>query len=103
MYFGEYLSQGALKIEGKCEIVSAQAEIVSAQAEIVSAQAVVAEGLYNLRLKFEEFARFKLQDKPPWAKPVVNLRKHLFHIECPEISNENLQAVINIAKLFGSY
>ena len=96
MYFGEYLSQGALKIEGKCEIVSAQAEIVSAQAEIVS-------GLYNLRLKFEEFARCKLQDKPPWAKPVVNLRKHLFHIECPEISNENLQAVINIAKLFGSY
>ena len=86
MYFGEYLSQGALKIEGKCQIVSAQA--------------MIDEGLYDLRLEFEEFARWKLERKPPWAKPVVNLRKDLFYIESPEISNETLQVAVNVAKLF---
>ena len=89
MYFGEYLSQGALKIEGKCQIVSAQA--------------MIDQGLYDLRLEFEEFARWKLQPKPPWAKPVVDLRKDLFHIESPAISYEKLQIVVNIAKLFGPY
>ena len=34
---------------------------------------------------------------------MVNLRKDLFYIESPEISNEKLQVAVNIAKLFGSY
>ena len=42
IYFGEYLSQGALKIEGKCQIVLAQA--------------MIDQGLYDLRPEFDEFA-----------------------------------------------
>ena len=88
MYFGEYLSQGALKIEGKCQIVSAQA--------------MIDQGLCNLRYPFEDFAHWQLCQKPPWASEVVSLRKELFWIESPVISKESLQIAINIAKLFGS-
>jgi hypothetical protein len=88
-YFGEYLSQGALKIEGKCEIVSAQA--------------MIDQGLYNLRREFENFAHWELCRRPPWARPVVSLRKDLCQIESPEISNEKLRVAINVAELFGSY
>jgi hypothetical protein len=41
-YFGEYLSQGASKIEGKYQIVSAQA--------------MINKGLYRVRREFEDFA-----------------------------------------------
>jgi hypothetical protein len=88
MYFGEYLSQGALEIEGK--------------SQIVSAQAVIDQGLYALRRECEEFALWELRPKPPWAYPVVNLRKDLCQIEMPEISNEKLRVAVNIAELFGS-
>ncbi|KAH9204265.1 hypothetical protein DL95DRAFT_122063 [Leptodontidium sp. 2 PMI_412] len=88
MYFGEYLSQGALKIEGK--------------SQIVSAQAMIDQGLYDLRREFEEFALWELRRTPPWAYPVVNLRKDLCQIESPEISNEKLRVAVNVAELFGS-
>lgn len=87
MYFGEYLSQGALKIEGKCQIVSAQA--------------IIDQGLYSLRCEFEEFACWELCPKPPWAYPVIKLREDLLQIESPEISNEKLLVAVNIARLFG--
>jgi hypothetical protein len=88
MYFGEYLSQDVLKIEGKCEIVSAQA--------------MIDQGLYNLCREFENFAHWELRRSPPWAKPVVSLHKDLYQIESPEISNEKLQVAVNVAELFGS-
>ncbi|KAK0513941.1 hypothetical protein JMJ35_003663 [Cladonia borealis] len=88
MYFGEYLSQGALKIEGKCQIVSAQA--------------MIDQDLYELRREFKEFALWELRPRPPWAYPVVDLRKDLFQIESPEISNEKLRVAVKVAELFGS-
>jgi hypothetical protein len=87
MYFGEYLSQGALKIEGKCEIVSAQA--------------MIDQGLYDLRREFEEFALWERCRSPPWAYPVVDLRKDLCQIESPEISDERLRVAVDVAELFG--
>ncbi|KAL3420692.1 hypothetical protein PVAG01_07137 [Phlyctema vagabunda] len=91
-YFGEYLSQGALKIEGKCQIVSAQA--------------MIDEDLYDLRRKFEEFSLWERRPKPPWAQPVVDLRNDLYQVESPKTGKEKsfkekLQAAINIAHLFG--
>lgn len=59
-YFGEYLSQGALKIEGKCQIVSAQD--------------IISQGLYDIRPEFEEFANWEPEPYPPWADPVIELR-----------------------------
>ncbi|KAF2810662.1 uncharacterized protein BDZ99DRAFT_487548 [Mytilinidion resinicola] len=68
-YFGEYLSQGALKIGGNCQIVSAQA--------------LVDKGLFLLQ---PEFCRSMEDTKPQWAN---------------EMTNEELQAVTDIAQLFG--
>jgi len=50
-YFGEYLSQVALKIEDKCQIVSAEA--------------IIGEGLYNLRPEFKGFSEWEKQKKNP--------------------------------------
>ncbi|KAK0619423.1 hypothetical protein B0T14DRAFT_208177 [Immersiella caudata] len=88
-YFGEYLSQGALRIEDNCQIVSAQAMIVT--------------GLYNLHPEFEEFGRWEMQDKPPWADLVIRLREDFYKppVEWPEISAVEQEAAINIAQLFG--
>lgn len=86
-YFGEYLSQGALKIEDKCQIVSAQA--------------MIDRGLYDLLREFEEFSHWEVSQKPPWARPVVNLRKVLYQIECSKNSDEKLRITANIALLFG--
>ncbi|KAF8857697.1 hypothetical protein BDZ45DRAFT_674587 [Acephala macrosclerotiorum] len=87
-YFGEYLSQGALKIEDKCQIVSAQA--------------IIDRGLYDLRREFEEFSHWELSRTAPWANPVVDLRKDLCQIVCPEINEEKLQVAVNIAQLLES-
>jgi len=87
-YFGEYLSQGALKIEDKCQIVSAQ--------EIID------EGLYNLQPRFNEFAKWEIREKPRWAEPVIELRQ-LFYQEATKqqgIRMEEQEAAINIAQLF---
>ena len=86
-YFGEYLSQGVLKIENKCEIVSAQD--------------MIDQGLCNLRHEFGEFAQWESSRTVPWAKPTVALRQDLYLIECPEITKENSLVAINIARLFG--
>jgi hypothetical protein len=57
-YFGEYLSQGALQIEGCCAIVSMR--------EIVNC------GLYDLRPEFKLSAKAQ---EPKWAKDVIKLRE----------------------------
>lgn len=59
-YFGEYLSQGALKIEGKCSIVSAQG--------------LIDAGLLSLR---DEFQASYDSPRLEWAKKVVELRRAL--------------------------
>ena len=64
-YFGEYLSQGALKIEGKCELVSAQA--------------IINQGLFKLQ---PGFSTSMVAKEPTWANEVIRLR---------EIFNQNLE------------
>jgi hypothetical protein len=87
-YFGEYLSQGALKIEDKCQIVSAQA--------------IIGEGLYDLRPEFKEFAEWKMREKPPWAETTIRLREEFYHEGKEQaISMEEHEAAINITGLFG--
>lgn len=89
-YFGEYLSQGALKIEDKCKIVSAQA--------------IIDQGLYDLMPELEEFAGWELQYQPRWAKPVLKLRQG-FYKEATErqyMSDKVLPAAMEIAELFGT-
>jgi hypothetical protein len=84
-YFGEYLSQGSLKIEGKCGIVSAQ--------EIID------RGLYDLRSEFEEYAQWEPAERPPWAEPTIDLRENFYRAR-QGISSEGMQAAINISQLF---
>ncbi|CAG9950130.1 unnamed protein product [Clonostachys rosea f. rosea IK726] len=62
-YFGEYLSQGALRIEGRCQIVSAM--------DIING------GLYKMLPELEEFEDWNRDEKPPCARMVVRLRKSL--------------------------
>ncbi|KAK3904858.1 hypothetical protein C8A05DRAFT_13283 [Staphylotrichum tortipilum] len=88
-YFGEYLSQGALNIDGRCRIVSAQR--------------IVDEGLYDLEPEFEEFLEWGSQEKALWAEPVVAHRE-LFNRSRAEpqgASMEELEAAVNIGQLFG--
>ncbi|KAF2808307.1 uncharacterized protein BDZ99DRAFT_51643 [Mytilinidion resinicola] len=83
-YFGEYLSQGALKIEDKCEIVSAQA--------------VIDHGLFKIRPEFSE----PLSPKDtPWADKVIALREVLYVKESPSITETGIRAALDIAQLFG--
>ncbi|KZL65383.1 hypothetical protein CT0861_00672 [Colletotrichum tofieldiae] len=59
-YFGEYLSQGALRIKENCEVVSSRA--------------LIDRGLYDLLPELKSFAHWKPQRTPQWANPVVELR-----------------------------
>lgn len=88
-YFGEYLSQGALKIEDKCGIVSASA--------------IIDQGLFDLQPKLKEFAKWEPTQKPPWAKPVIRLREELYQKTTEQTTEEVLQAAIDIAQLFGPH
>ena len=83
-YFGEYLSQGALKIQDKCQIVSAQA--------------IIAQGLFKLQPAFIMKAV-----KPEWANEVIRLREPFYqnHGELETATNEELEAALNVAQLFG--
>lgn len=89
-YFGEYLSQGALKIKSKCQIVSVQ--------EIID------RGLYDLQPEFKTFAEWERQEnkKPLWAKAVIMLREIYYQAELnwQRISTKEREAAMNIAALF---
>jgi hypothetical protein len=91
LYFGEYLSQGALKIENKCQIVSAQA--------------MIDQGLYDLQPRFRDFAIWPraLQPPPPWVNPVLELREEFDEEpgDTLEASVEEHLAAKNNADLFG--
>jgi hypothetical protein len=77
-YFGEYLSQGALKIEDKCQVVSAQA--------------IIDQGLFSLPLEWRMSG---------WANEVVRLRE-AFCQQASEITEAELQTAISISQLFES-
>ena len=85
-YFGEYLSQGALKVEGKCKLVLAKA--------------IIDQGLFKLQPAF--FTSMEAE-KPSWANEVIRLREAFYqnHRERQPVTNEELEAAINVAELFG--
>jgi len=86
-YFGEYLSQGSLKIEAKCDIVSAQA--------------MVDRGLFDVLPPLRDFNTWEVTSRPPWAYEVIRLR-HFFDATTarPEAGRDELRAAVSIAKLF---
>ncbi|KAL7944103.1 hypothetical protein V8C42DRAFT_327726 [Trichoderma barbatum] len=88
-YFGEYFSQGALKIEGRCQIVSVQD--------------IIDRGLYTIRSEFQEYADWERRSTPPWADPVIEMREPFYrgNEERETISKTTLQAAFSIADLFG--
>lgn len=83
-YFGEYLSQGALKIEDKCKIVPAQA--------------LIDNGLFEIRPEFSEPLP---PEDTPWANQVIALREAFSLEESPSITAVGIRAALAIAKLFG--
>lgn len=84
-YFGEYLSQGALKIEGHCQIVSAQN--------------IIDRGLYNIRSEFQQYAIWP-PSEARWVIPVLEMRE-IFYLERQPITSPKLQSALDIANLFG--
>jgi hypothetical protein len=89
-YFGEYLSQGALKIEGKCQIVSARD--------------IIRRRLYDIRPEFAEFENWEPQLYPPWANAVIELRETAYFAKTKqqEICSRVLKAALDISRLFDS-
>ncbi|KAF2143151.1 uncharacterized protein K452DRAFT_193527, partial [Aplosporella prunicola CBS 121167] len=88
-YFGEYLSQGALRIEDKCAVVSARA--------------LIASGLYDILPEFEVLAQRPLSPNPEWANQVIRHREAFYSEEpgCQKVSSEEIQAAMQIGELFG--
>lgn len=86
-YFGEYLSQGALRIEGKCEIISAEAMINA--------------GLLKLNREFKKYVNDPTNKD--WARPVLHVRKNCEDSwsQSPPISEKKIQKAIAVSQLFG--
>ncbi|KAI4189843.1 MAG: hypothetical protein LQ348_003743 [Seirophora lacunosa] len=84
-YFGEYLSQGALKVDGSCSIVSAQF--------------IVDQGLFYLQPGLEDSM---LAAKTRLAHAVVRLREPFYQLAAKrqQATKGELEAAINIAHLF---
>ncbi|RAH64291.1 uncharacterized protein BO66DRAFT_475899 [Aspergillus aculeatinus CBS 121060] len=87
LYFGEYLSQGALQIEGRCQVINAQ---------------TLCEG-NRLRRIQPAFADIQLpQQRPRWANEVLRLRwvletRRQTH---PAVPHDRMQALREIVHLF---
>ncbi|KAK4096623.1 hypothetical protein N658DRAFT_519097 [Parathielavia hyrcaniae] len=87
--FGDLQLKNRGGIEDKCKLVSAQA--------------MIDRGLYDLQPRFKEFAAWPKAWRPPWANPVLELRKE-FNRELGdacEVSLKEQLAAMNIADLFG--
>ncbi|KAF7198644.1 hypothetical protein HII31_00383 [Pseudocercospora fuligena] len=84
-YYGEYLSQGALKIQDKCKSVSAQAMLES--------------GLASLRPEFGAWG----QGQNEWANKVVRIRQQLSSKKEQQqnISAEQAEAALAVSQTFG--
>lgn len=84
-YFGEYLSQGALKIEAK--------------SKVVSARAIVDAGLFLLQ---PSFAATMTAPNCLWAKEVLRLREPFRqHGSKQPVTDKQARAGTRIAQLFG--
>lgn len=83
-YFGKYLSQGVLRVQG--------------ESQIVPAQTIIDQGLFLLR---PEFQRSMVLTKPEWAETVLRLREEFYQGPEQEITTEEILAAMNIAQLFG--
>ncbi|KAL9020640.1 MAG: hypothetical protein Q9185_002088 [Variospora sp. 1 TL-2023] len=85
-YFGEYLSQGALKLDGNCSIVSARV--------------IVDQGLFHLQSKLKESM---LEAETGWADAVLRLREPFYQVAAKrqQATNDELEAAMNIAQVFG--
>ncbi|PCD21511.1 hypothetical protein AU210_016472 [Fusarium oxysporum f. sp. radicis-cucumerinum] len=99
-YFGEYLSQGALKIEGKCQIVPARD--------------IILRGLYDVRPEFAKFENWEPQQSPLWANAVIELRESFYLTKTKQqrtstegeqrkICKKALNAAFGISRLFESH
>lgn len=84
-YFGEYLSQGALKVDGHCSTVSSQS--------------IVDQGLFHLQPGLEDSM---LAAKTRLAHAIVRLREPFYEIgvKRQQATKDELEAAINIAHLF---
>ncbi|EHK18422.1 uncharacterized protein TRIVIDRAFT_68442 [Trichoderma virens Gv29-8] len=84
--FGEYLSQGALKIDGRCQIVSARS--------------IINRGLCDIRLEFKEFSNWKQGPEfARWASAVLEMRE-VFYCDDTErqgISEKGMLAALRIS------
>ncbi|KAJ5918966.1 hypothetical protein N7466_009909 [Penicillium verhagenii] len=77
-YYGEYLSQGQLKIKGKCEIISAQCLFESGR-------------LRRLQPDFREIYRLPVKNgKPDWAKEVNRLRQKVWPLEYTPLDDHEM-------------
>lgn len=73
-YFGEFLSQGTLKIENKCQTIPAN---------ILFEQ----DRLRRIQPQFAELHRDTRRAKPEWAKEVIRLREAIWsYTELPTLS-----------------
>ncbi|KAL6831881.1 hypothetical protein V8C40DRAFT_237396 [Trichoderma camerunense] len=89
-YFGEYLSQGALKVEGHCQMVSARN--------------IVDGGLYDIRKEFKEFASWKRgPGSARWANAVIQMREVFYRNKSQrrQMSKKAILAALQISRQFG--
>ncbi|KAL6695678.1 hypothetical protein J3F84DRAFT_374983 [Trichoderma pleuroticola] len=89
-YFGEYLSQGALKVKGHCQIVSARN--------------IVGGGLYDIRKEFKEFANWERgPGSARWANAVLEMREVFYRNKSQRcgMSKRALLAALQISDQFG--
>ncbi|KAK3615710.1 hypothetical protein LTR56_026429 [Elasticomyces elasticus] len=85
-YFGEYLSQGSLRISGKCSSVSAQT--------------MIERGLFDLHFVFGE--AYEGTHRDTWVVPVRTARKTIETApKNPPAALEQLTAAFDIAIAFG--
>ena len=82
-HFGEYLSQGVLKVAGACESVSAQD--------------LIGWGLLSLRREFREAYG---NAGCGWGKPVVNARSAISGSSSQVMPREQISIVIRVSHLF---
>ncbi|KAL5092169.1 hypothetical protein Trisim1_002057 [Trichoderma cf. simile WF8] len=88
-YFGEYLSQGALKVEGHCHMVSARN--------------IVDGGLYDIRKEFKEFASWKRgPGSARWANAVIQMREVFYRSKSQrrQMSKRAILAALRISRQF---
>lgn len=88
-YFGEYLSQGSLKVMDRCKIVHSQQ--------------MIDNGLLDLHPRFREFSTWPLKQKPSWANLANELRQPFYHNEPRErmTPQDQMTGIIRVGNLFG--